>query len=69
MEWLAFLSITNYITAAFIPTSEHPGPEIKILYYCTQKAQPPVGDAQHDDGHQTRELTFVIGHRNTSSHL
>ena len=35
VEWLAFLSSTNYITAAFTLASGHPGLEIKILYYCT----------------------------------
>ena len=37
VEWLAFLSSTNYITAAFTLASGHPGLEIKILYYCTVK--------------------------------
>ena len=47
---LALPSSTSYITSAFMLTSGHPGPEIKLLYsiqYCTvkyTKAQPLVED-------------------------
>ena len=35
LQFLAILSSTSYITAAFMLAPEHPGLEIKILHHCT----------------------------------